>query len=201
MFVTFEGGEGVGKSVQIKMLSEHLLQQGLKVITTREPGGCPQAEAVRAVFLEHDLDVISEMLLIYAARREHVLRVIAPALAHGDIVLCDRFTDSSQVYQCGLEAQHHWLQQHAIDKLQPDFTFIYDLDPEIALSRRASRSNDNRFDRRALNFHQQVRKRYQAIAKTNDTRYHLINADANENTVFQRTLAAFMQCRAEYETS
>ena len=140
-FITFEGIDGAGKSTHIESVAQHLRQRGAELVQTREPGGTPLAESLRDLFLHQDMDGLTEALLVFAARRDHVQRVIAPSLALGQTVLCDRFTDASFAYQGGgrgmdlqvLATLEHWVQQGR----QPDLTFWFDVDPAVAAQRRA----------------------------------------------------------------
>jgi dTMP kinase len=176
-FITFEGGEGAGKSTQIKRLSAHLMTLGLDHIVTREPGGSDLAEKIRTLLVEggvDGMDALTEYLLFSAARRDHLTRVIHPALAAGQWVLCDRFYDSSLVYQ-GLApdpavALDKVLMQTVYEEVAgkgfaPDLTFIFDLDPKVGLARAGNRSGqnlnvsrENRFESKGIDFHQRVRE-------------------------------------------
>ena len=167
-FITFEVGEGAGKSTQCKMLAQRL-QDMLKknVIQTREPGGTELGEALRAVLLNTDvppMHEMSELLLMFAGRAEHLARVIKPALANGNIVICDRFTDASFAYQGGGRGvdikQISQLEQLVQGSFTPDLTFLLDLDPKIGLSRAAKRSAKDRFEQEQLQFFQRVRAAY-----------------------------------------
>lgn len=170
-FIVFEGGEGVGKSMQMKHMAARLRRGGIEVIETREPGGTPFAEGCRELLLKHgDLSQDVEFLLLLAARRDHVERVIKPALRRGAWVLSDRFMDSSFVYQnqypggVSIEVQHQthliWMPAGA----WPNWTFVLDVDPEIALIRRRREGNVNRFDEKPMAFHERVRSAYTDIA-------------------------------------
>ena len=148
-FITFEGGEGTGKSTQLGLLDEWLRTLGHTTVLTREPGGTALGEAVRALLLDPDLepDGVSEIFLLEASRRDHVERVIRPALEDGTVVLCDRFTDSSLVYQ-GVVRGLGWdrvaeLNRIATGGLEPDLTLVFDMDPEQALARARSRNSSH----------------------------------------------------------
>ena len=188
LFFTFEGGEGAGKSTQIRRLAAHLETLGRKVIITREPGGTPYAEAIRALLLgpEASGDAMTEALLFAAARREHIRALIGPALDAGVIVLCDRFTDSTRAYQGGriaddvLEATIRL----ATGGLKPDATFLLDLPPGIGLARAQARNAAvDTFERADMTFHEAVRARFLALAKAEPDRIAVIDASAGEESV------------------
>ena len=191
MFITFEGGEGVGKTEQLRRFSDYFTSQGVAPIVTREPGGCPEAESIRTVFLQHRFEPLSELFLIAAARREHTVRVLKPALHQGKTVLCDRFIDSTAVYQ-GLHGVDstliEQLNRTATDGLTPDVTFIYDLPYERARERLNGRAKNNRFDLELQPFHEAVRSAFLRLADVHHRRCHVIDADAEPDIVFARTL-------------
>jgi dTMP kinase len=163
-FITFEGIDGAGKSTHIAPLAERLRAAGRNVVCTREPGGTPLAERLRELLLHEPMDGIAETLLAFAARSDHIERVIAPALAHGDVVLCDRFTDATFAYQGAgrgqdtrmLQALETWIQQG----LQPDLTLWFDVDPTLAATRRAKARAADRFEAEDLAFFERVRAGY-----------------------------------------
>ena len=165
-FVSFEGIDGAGKSTHIEPLAESLRASGLEVVCTREPGGTALAEQVRRLVLNEPMDGIAETLLVFAARRDHIARVIAPALARGAIVLCDRFTDATFAYQgfgsrpgLGvLRALETWVQAG----LQPGLTLWFDVAPEVAAQRRAAARAADRFEAEDLAFFARVRDGYLA---------------------------------------
>lgn len=182
-FITFEGGEGAGKSTQLKRLAERLRAEGLEVVATREPGGSPGAEAIRELVLNGSADrwsPVTETLLMYAARRDHVERVIEPALARGAWVVCDRFADSTRAYQGaagGTEpALIAALEAHVLDRARPDLTLIFDLPPETGLERAHARGGELRFESKGLAFHQRLREGFLAIARAEPARCVLIDA-------------------------
>jgi dTMP kinase len=185
MFITFEGGEGTGKSTQVKILAERLKEQGRNVVLTREPGGTAQAEALRNLLVSGDPDrwsAESEALLNYAARDSHIAQVIKPALAAGSIVVCDRFMDSTRAYQgyagaCTFRLLDE-LEFSIVGALRPNLTFIFDLDPVIGLARAKARGEgaEDRFERKGLAFHQRLRDGFLEIAKFEPSRCRLINA-------------------------
>ena len=163
-FITFEGIDGAGKSTHIAPLAERLRAAGRSILCTREPGGTPFAERLRELLLHEPMDGIAETLLVFAARRDHIERVIAPALARGDVVLCDRFTDATFAYQGAgrgqdarmLQALEAWIQQG----LQPDLTLWFDIDPALAAARRAKARAADRFEAEDTAFFERVRAGY-----------------------------------------
>src|SRR5450755_2160524 len=192
-FITFEGGEGSGKSTQIKALAERLGAAKLRAIVTREPGGSPGAEIIRHLVLSGMgklLGADAETLLFAAARDDHVRTVISPALGQGKWVLCDRFSDSTRVYQGRLghvaPALLNAMQRVTIGNLSPDLTFILDVPVEIGLKRAAARRGDaapDRFESEDLQFHRELREGYREIASAEPERCVLIDATADANTL------------------
>jgi dTMP kinase len=179
-FIAFEGGEGAGKSTQEAMLATALGERGLTVIRTREPGGTPAGERIREILLSPEfegLDPRAEALLFAAARGEHVARVIRPALERGDVVICDRYLDSSVAYQgYGRELgprRVRDLSLWATGELVPDLTIVLDIDPEVGLSRFAQR---DRLEAEPLRYHQEVRAAFLALAEAEPERYLVVNA-------------------------
>jgi dTMP kinase len=196
-FITFEGGEGTGKSTQLLLLQDWLRVLGREIVVTREPGGTELAEAVRALLLDPQLepDGLSEIFLLEAARRDHVERVIKPALDGGKVVLCDRFTDSSLVYQ-GVVRGLGWdkvdgLNRLATAGLTPDLTLVFDMDPEAALARAHSRNTEaptgeSRLDDEPADFHRSVREGFLELAEREPDRVQLIDASGSPEEVFAR---------------
>ncbi|MDE0723912.1 MAG: dTMP kinase [Alphaproteobacteria bacterium] len=192
VFITFEGGEGSGKTTQIKALSEALAAAGVDHIMTREPGGCPSAEELRNLILTGAKDRwtdMGELLLYTAARAEHLERVIRPALAAGKVVLCDRFADSTMVYQGisrGLgERTVEQLQTIVIGETAPDATVYFDIAPEIGLARSGGWDNgENRIEQEGLEFHTKVRDGFVALTKKHPERFVTIDASASVEDVF-----------------
>lgn len=189
-FITFEGGEGAGKSTQIRRLARTLETYGLTVTQTREPGGTPLAEAIRGLILTHEAasdDGLTQGLLFAAARRDHVLRVIRPALRAGHVVLCDRFADSTWAYQGGKVAAETLDRVIALgtDGLVPDLTILLDITPEAGLERARSRlaGVEDTFERSNLAFHREVRQRFLAIAQAAPQRVVVIDASRDEAAV------------------
>jgi len=196
-FITFEGGEGVGKSTQIRRLADRLRGRG-EVLVTREPGGSPGAEAIRALLVSGPVErwsPISETLLMYAARRDHIERVIAPALARGAWVICDRFYDSSRAYQGaagGAPASLlHALEAEVVGELIPDLTLILDLPTEVGLARAIRRGQgEGRFEAKGAEFHERLRAAFLEIAAAEPERCRVIDADADIDAVSERIGAA-----------
>ncbi|MBI09659.1 MAG: dTMP kinase [Rhodospirillaceae bacterium] len=190
-FVTFEGGEGGGKSTNLRMLARALRAAGHSVLTTREPGGSDGAEEIRRLLVEGPTDrwdAVSEALLHYAARRDHVLRLIRPALERGDWVIADRFIDSTMAYQGyghGLGREKiEALQSLAIGLLKPDLTLILDLPVEAGLARAGSRGdNETRYERMANGFHQRLRDGFLDIAMREPDRCVVIDATQDIDSV------------------
>ena len=182
LFVTFEGGEGTGKSTQLERLERRLRQRGLDPLVTREPGGTPLAEGIRELLLDPVLrpSAMTEALLMEAARAELVANLIRPALAAGRIVLCDRYDDSTLAYQGGgrgLDAELlRALNRAATGGLKPGLTLLFDLDPAAGLARRArSASSVNRLDREPEAFHARVRARYLELAAAEPGRFVVLD--------------------------
>jgi dTMP kinase len=192
-FISFEGGEGAGKSTQIKLLAERLTEAKVRTIVTREPGGSPGAEIIRHLVLSGMgklLGAEAETLLFAAARDDHVHTVIEPALKQGIWVLCDRFSDSTRVYQ-GILGQVSpailsAMQRVTIGDLRPDLTLILDVPVEVGLQRAAKRRGTgtaDRFEAEGIKFHQQLREAYQRIAAAEPQRCLLIDASAEPDIV------------------
>lgn len=181
--ITFEGGEGAGKSTQIHRLEASLAEAGVHVVTTREPGGTEGAEAIRALVTEGTAErwsPLTETLLFLAARQDHVERLIEPALAEGRWVLCDRFIDSTRVYQglagtLGLELIDR-LHDVIFDRITPDLTLLLDLPIETGLGRRRAAGNANRFERKVTDFHQAVRDGFLDLAAREAGRIAIVDA-------------------------
>ncbi|MBB4277324.1 dTMP kinase [Rhizobium mongolense] len=201
LFVTFEGGEGAGKSTQIRRLAEALRACGHEVLLTREPGGSPGAEAVRHVLLSGSAEAFGtrmEAILFAAARNDHVESLIRPALLQGKIVLCDRFMDSSRVYQGvtgNLEADFiETLQRIAVNGVVPDCTLILDIPARLGLERVKKRSaatadGPDRFEKEELETHEKRREAYLDIAAREPHRCHVVNAIQDEEPIAAEILA------------
>jgi dTMP kinase len=187
IFITFEGGEGSGKSTQIRLLAQALQEGGAHVLVTREPGGTPAGERIRDILLGRDhprFDPMTEMLLHFAARREHLVQVIWPALDRGNVVLCDRFADSTLAYQgygLGLgEEPVRALYRIAVGTFAPDWTLILDLPVETGLARARKRSGlGDRYEDRDTAFHERLRNAYLALARAEPNRCDVIDASGN----------------------
>lgn len=198
-FITFEGGEGSGKSTQIKILAERLQAEKLRAIVTREPGGSPGAEIIRHLVLSGVgklLGADAETLLFAAARDDHVHAVIKPALEQGIWVLCDRFADSTRVYQGQLgnvlPGVLNAMERVTIGDLKPDLTVILDVPVEVGLQRAAARRGSgapDRFEAEDVAFHRKLRDAYRAIAASDPQRCVVIDADADLDTVAARVWA------------
>jgi dTMP kinase len=199
-FITFEGGEGSGKSTQIKILAERLNTTGLRAIVTREPGGSPGAEIIRHLVLSGMgklLGANAETLLFAAARDDHVHTVIKPALEQGIWVLCDRFADSTRAYQGKLgevlPGVLNAMERVTIGDLKPDLTVILDIPVEIGMQRAAARRGNgapDRFEAEDVVFHRKLRDAYREIAANDPNRCVLIDANADANTVAAKVWAA-----------
>ncbi len=189
-FIVFEGGEGAGKSTQVSLLESRLQAAGIQTVSTREPGGTPQGEALRALFVTGAVDrwtPISEALIAYAARQEHLVNVIAPALARGQWVLCDRFSLSTRVYQGKVGGVTNpfldRLEDEIVGDNKPDLTLILDIDPQVGLSRAKQRASNepttanDRFEAQNLDFHTKVREGFLLTAKQDPTGVIVIAAD------------------------
>lgn len=196
-FITFEGIDGAGKSTHIDAVAQRLRDAGAVVLCTREPGGTALAEKLRELVLHSPMDALTEALLMFAARRDHLQQVIVPALARGDTVLCDRFTDASFAYQGGgrgfdvavLGQLEQWVQGH----LQPDLTVWFDLPAAVAAERRAARSPD-RFEEQDLAFFERVRSGYEARMAAAPGRIVRVDA-ARERDAVWRQIANALEAR------
>lgn len=192
LFITFEGGEGAGKTTQIQRLSASLGN----VITTREPGGTAEAESLRNLFIAHhgqDWPVPAQLLLMFTARTLHVERLIKPALEQGRHVLCDRFTDSTRVYQgyaggLALE-QIEQVKQASIGDFEPDITFILDIDPVVGLKRASARyTTDDTFESKDMSFHERLRQGFLDIARKNPQRCVVLDAAQDADMIAAQIL-------------
>ncbi len=198
IFITFEGGEGAGKSTQIRRLAERLRAGGRDVVLTREPGGSPGAESIRELLLNGETDrwsPLTEALLMNAARRDHIERVIAPALARGTVVLCDRFADSTRAYQGAggqvATAVIAQLEAAVVGDMRPDLTLIFDLPVAEGLRRALSRNGgEERFEAKGAAFHERLRAAYLDIARAEPERCVVIDATATLDAVEAAILAA-----------
>ena len=193
-FVTFEGIDGAGKSTQIGFLDEWLRLRGVDVLLTREPGGTPIGEALREMILHQPMQPRTETLLMFAARCEHVLAVIEPALAAGRWVLCDRFTDATYAYQSGGRgvdaAEVAALERWVHPGLQPDLTLLFDIEPAIAAARLARARRSDRFETEQRDFFTRVRGHYLARARAEPQRFFVVDTSQDKPVVQARLVEA-----------
>ena len=193
MFITFEGGEGAGKSTAIKRIVEKLTSEGYEIVLTREPGGTPIAEEIRNVILDKKntaMDPRTEALLYAASRRQHLVEKVIPALREGKLVLCDRFLDSSLAYQggargIGIDTVYN-MNLFATEGMLPDLTILFDIKPEEGLARIAANSQRevNRLDVEKLTFHNKVRDSFHELAKKFPERFVIVDASQGPDEVF-----------------
>lgn len=185
-FITFEGIDGAGKSTHIGWYVERLRALGREVVHTREPGGSALAESLRELLLQRPMPLTSELLLVFAARQDHLEQQIRPALAAGKWVVCDRFTDSTYAYQgAGRGAPLEriaWLEAWVHGDLQPDRTYLFDLDPALAAQRRATRAPD-RFEAEDTAFFERVRQGYRRRAAADPGRFRILGSDGSLETL------------------
>jgi len=193
VFISLEGIDGAGKSTHIAALAQWWRARGREVVLTREPGGTPLAERLRGMLLHEAMDPLTESLLVFAARREHVLKVIEPALARGAVVLCDRFTDATFAYQGGgrgfdwavLERLESWVHDH----LRPDLTLLFDVPPDVAEERRAAVRQADRFEAQDVDFFARVRQAYERRRAAQPGRFAWIDATQSTATVGEQVLS------------
>ncbi len=196
-FITFEGGEGAGKSTQIQHLADALRALGHVVLITREPGGTPDAETIRGLLTSGEAarwDPLAETLLHLAARRQHLARAICPALARGEWVLCDRFYDSTRAYQGGgqdvTRATIDELHRPVLDGLHPALTFLLDIPPETGLARAHARGDAGRYERWPLERHAAIRAAFLAIAADEPARCRVLDAAQSIDTIAAAIMTA-----------
>ena len=191
LFITFEGGDGSGKSTQVNLLKDYLDNLNFETIKTREPGGTPSAEILRELLTTGEVEKwtpMSEALLMWASRYEHLIQVIKPALNLGKNVISDRFYDSTYAYQgvahnLGIDKMEK-LKKIIIGDIEPDVTFVLDIDPKVGLKRSLDRSNqENRFESYNIDFHNKIRSAFLEIAKKNKNRCVVIDASLNEQEI------------------
>ncbi len=202
VFISFEGIDGAGKSTHIEGLAQAFREQGRSVTLTREPGGTPLAEKLRSIVLNDPMDAMTEALLVFAARRDHLQQLIEPALARGEVVLCDRFTDATFAYQGGgrgfdlavLAQLERWVQTVAPAGTpllrEPDLTLWFDLDPAIAAQRLATARVPDKFEAQPVEFFRRVAAGYAQRQAAAPQRFARIKADQNIDAVWQDVLAA-----------
>ena len=196
MFISFEGTEGVGKTTLIRKIYEYLVQQGQEVVLTREPGGTPMAEQIRSLLLSvnHDENMSNdtELLLMYAARAQHLQQVIVPALLAGKTVLCDRFTDASFAYQCagrGLSREKLNVLNQSFVSHMPNVTFWLDAPIELGMSRARERGALDRFEQEKVAFFEKVRAGYQELFEQSPERMKRLDATQSPEQVFEQAVA------------
>ena len=191
LFITFEGGDGSGKSTQVNLLKDYLDNLNFETIKTREPGGTPSAEILRDLLTTGEVGKwtpMSEALLMWASRYEHLIQVIEPAINSGKNVICDRFYDSTYAYQgvahnLGIDKMEK-LKKIIIGDIEPDITFVLDIDPKVGLKRSLDRSNqENRFESYNIDFHNKIRSAFLEIAKKNKNRCVVVDASLNEQEI------------------
>ncbi|MBT3348378.1 MAG: dTMP kinase [Thiotrichales bacterium] len=203
-FITVEGSEGVGKTTNINYIRTILEQQGKEVVESREPGGTPLGEELRELLLDHrhtGMSEDAELLLMFAARAEHLAQLIIPALEAGKWVICDRFTDASHAYQGGgrgikssrISTLESWVQRWEDgSELQPDFTLLLDIDPKIGLERAGKRGALDRFEKEQSDFFERVRQEYLRRATESPERFHIVDAGETLTEVQQSIAAALL---------
>ena len=196
MFISFEGTEGVGKTTLIRKIYDYLEQQGQQVVLTREPGGTPMAEQIRSLLLsvnhEESMSNDTELLLMYAARAQHLQQVIVPALATGKTVLCDRFTDASFAYQCagrGLSKEKLQLLNANFVSHMPNITFWLDAPTELGMSRARERGALDRCEQEKATFFEKVRSGYQELWEQQSERIKRLDATQTPDQVFEQAVA------------
>lgn len=180
-FITLEGMDGAGKSTHIPTVIDLLSQRGIEVVSTREPGGTALGEQLRELLLHETMHPETETMLMFAARREHLARVILPALQRGAYVLSDRFTDATYAYQCGAKGVSHdkiqqleaWVQ----GALQPDLTLLFDVPVSVSMERLATARTPDKFERESANFFEKLRQSYLSRAHAFPARFRVINAN------------------------
>ncbi len=201
LFISFEGIDGAGKSTHIEGLASAFKAQGREVTLTREPGGTALAEKLRELVLHDAMDSLTESLLIFAARRDHLTQVIEPALEQGKVVLCDRFTDATFAYQGSgrgfdlsvLEQLENWVQSSPAGLRQPDVTVWFELDPKVAAERLASARVPDRFESQPVTFFQKVSDGYAARAQADANRFVRLDAAQTRDAVWQQLHQNFLQ--------
>ena len=212
LFITFEGGEGAGKTTLIESIQKELQAQGLDVVKTREPGGTDLGEAIRPLLLNHSqkgpVSPYAELCLFLASRAQHILEVIRPALQARKVVLCDRFNDSSIAYQgvargLGKESVTQFC-SFVSEGLEPHLTLYLDVDPEIGLTRAKQDRSQDRIESEGSLFHKKIRNGYLSIHRDHPKRFHLINASLSPQEVYKEAmqsirplLLAFLGARVE----
>jgi dTMP kinase len=192
-FITLEGVDGAGKSTHVSLIVDSLREMGIRVVSTREPGGTPLGEKLRELVLSEPMTLETETLLMFASRCEHVAQVIEPALARGDWVLCDRFTDATYAYQGGgrqlgadrVQALEQWMNP----LLQPDLTWLFDVPLEVARARLADAREPDRFEREGAAFFERTRAAYHARAASQPQRFSVVDSSKDLEQVRQQLTA------------
>jgi dTMP kinase len=199
LFITLEGGEGVGKTTNLSFIKDQLESKGIAVVATREPGGTQFAEKIRQLLLENREETVSEtaeLLMMFAARAQHIQHVIQPALTGGQWVLCDRFTDATYAYQGGGRGMDmdmiEWLENTVQGRLRPDLTLLLDAPAEVGIDRASKRSRPDRFESEKQDFFERVRATYLLRAKQNPQKIKVINANRPLDEI-QDEINAFIQ--------
>lgn len=202
-FISLEGIDGAGKSSHLDAIEQRLTATGREVVRTREPGGTPLAESLRALVLNAPMDPLTESLLVFAARRDHVVQVIQPALARGAVVLCDRFTDATFAYQGAgrgfdldvLQTLERWVQQQEAGAalLQPELTLWFDVAPEVAAERLAGARLPDRFEAQPAEFFRRVRDGYARRAAQEPERFARIDGGVRREAVWAQVEAALQE--------
>jgi dTMP kinase len=193
-FISFEGIDGAGKSTHIEAFQKLMQERypNREVVMTREPGGTPLGEQLRGLLLDAPMNIETEALLMFAARREHIAQVIEPALIAGKIVISDRFTDASFAYQGGgrglsidkLNTLEQWVQGRSNGLLQPNLTILFDLPGEVAEARRSKVRAPDKFEKMDLNFYEKVRQEYLRRAQENPNRFHMVDATQTPDVIW-----------------
>ena len=200
LFITVEGVDGCGKTTQIKLMEKYLREKGINVVLAREPGGTDISEAIRSIILDArntEMSYITEMLLYASARAQLVAQVIKPALNKGNVVICDRFIDSSYVYQGfgrGIELKTiEEVNRIAMDGIEPDITFFFDLRPEVALRRRIEASETDRMEKENIEFHNKVYSGYLKLSEMFPERIRVINSAGTIDDIFNQ-VRKYLDC-------
>lgn len=201
-FITFEGIDGAGKSTHVEACTEWLREQGLTVVLTREPGGSELAEGIRQWLLGHEMQPVTEALLAFAARNDHLDRVIRPALAAGQWVVCDRFSDSTFAYQGGGSSvdvgRLRQLEDWVHGDLQPRRTYLFDLAPAIAAERRAAVRAADRFEAREVEYFERVRSAYRQRQADDPARFLVLDGSGEREQIRQRLLDDLAQVHRDW---
>ena len=197
LFISFEGGDGSGKSTQFRLFAEYLRNRGFDVVTTREPGGTRISEKIRAILLDPEcteMGSLTEALLFAASRAQHVDELIRPSVEAGKMVLCDRFVDSSIVYQGfgrGLGEQVASINSYAVRGLYPDVTFLLDISPELGRRRNGKTGKNDRLENQSMEYHSMVAEGYRKLAAAEPERFIVIDASADIEKVSSDIIRAF----------